>query len=150
MRPTVPPVLTAIFATTISQAESAPASEYLHPKTESRVLDDHAGPVAFAEKIPGFRTAAAGEVSPRWVPSPCPPVASHRQKIKTNAQSRREVPFHCRKKIIFISRRSVTLDADNTYGIITFPNRSRTMSCTTIGGANGSRDRLADPNSAVL
>ena len=37
-----------------------------------------------------------------------------------------------------------------TYGMMEFPNRSRTMSCTTTGGASGKRERLAEPNSAVL
>ena len=96
--PKFPFVLTVIFATTISPAESAPASEYLHRKTENRDLADLAGPVAFGEKTQDFRKAAAEEVPLRWVPSPCPPVAFHRQKTTTNARSRREVPFRYRKK----------------------------------------------------
>lgn len=38
----------------------------------------------------------------------------------------------------------------DTYGMMEFPKRSRTMSWTTIGGASGRRDSVADPNSAVL
>lgn len=38
----------------------------------------------------------------------------------------------------------------DTYGMMEFLKRSRTMSCTTIGGASGRRDSVADPNSAVL
>lgn len=149
--PAFHPVLTVIFATMISRAESVPATECSHPKTESRVLDDLADHVAFVEKKPGFRKAFAGEVLLHWATPPYPPVAFHRRKITTNAQSGREVPFRCQTKISYTSTGfSTALDVHDTYGIISFPKRSRTMSCTTTGGASGNRDKLADPNSAVL
>jgi len=42
------------------------------------------------------------------------------------------------------------MEMTDTYGMMEFPKRSRTMSWTTIGGASGRRDSVADPNSAVL
>lgn len=149
-RPTLPRVLTVIFATTISRSESDHASEYLRRKTENRVLGDLEGPVTFEEKTRGFRTAAVAVVHPRSAPPPCP-AAFRRRRTTTDARPGREAPSPCRKKKRYISPGSLLpWRVTNTYGIITFPNRSRTMSCTTIGGANGSRDKLADPNSAVL
>lgn len=113
-RPTFPRVLTVIFATTISRAESDPANEYLHRKTENRDLGDLAGPVTSEEKTRGFRKAAAAEAPLRWAPSPCPAVASRRPKIMTGARPGKEAPSHCQalKKIIYISRISVTLEAN--------------------------------------
>lgn len=150
--PTFPRVLTVIFAATISRAESDPASEYLHRKTENRGPGGLAGPVTSGEKTRGFRKAAAVEVPLHWAPSPCPAAVFRRPKITTDARPGREVPSHCQAlKKTYISPGSLSpWRLTNTHGIITFPKRSLTMSCTTIGGANGSRDKLADPNSAVL
>lgn len=150
-RLTFPRVLTEIFAATISRAESVPASEYLRPKTKNRALGDLADLVTFGVRTRGFRTEAAAEVLPRLGPSPCLAVASRRPKTTTDAQPEREAPSRCQKKKRYISAGSpLPWRVTNTYGIITFPKRSRTMSCTTTGGANGRRDKLADPNSAVL
>lgn len=111
-RPTLPRVLTVIFATTISRSESDHASEYLRRKTENRVLGDLGGPVTFEEKTRGFRTAAVAVVHPRSAPPPCP-AAFRRRRTTTDARPGREAPSPCRKKKkIYISRISVTLEGD--------------------------------------
>jgi len=81
-----------IFVVTISLAETVPASECSHQKTENRVLDVLAGPATFEEMTRGFHTAVVVGVPLHWVPFPCPTVAFHRPRTVTDGPPETEAP----------------------------------------------------------